>query len=389
MGIIFPIYAFFFVEAKNKTFGIIFTCGCVVAGLAVGILCYLIGYWIIINTLNKISDKMSKTILDKNFKEIIQIQSDDKIGLLINNFNTLMKLIYSIMSNISDKSNNLNTVAGKLKISSTSINSSIQEMTEVSKTVTSKGKELKSDMGEVEAIAEGTNKNIKLLSDAAGLLAGHIENIANHSVKAFDISKTADEYIQKSVGQISDLNKTTTEIHGDIEVITKIADQIKLLALNATIEAERAGDAGRGFAVVANEIKELSTQTNQVVENIESKTTSIYSSSQETVQNITRLNEIYKQLFDIIDKVNTAIEEQSISSKRIAENVEQATKNINKLAEIIFNSAEKISHNNNKLNQMDESAKINHSSSQKVKELTDLLFILSDGLQSIVDELSI
>jgi methyl-accepting chemotaxis protein len=53
-----------------------------------------------------------------------------------------------------------------------------------------------------------------------------------------------------------------------LELIKNIADQTKMLGLNAAIEAARAGDAGRGFGVVAEEIRKLSDESRQTVNQI-------------------------------------------------------------------------------------------------------------------------
>jgi len=302
MGIIFPIYAYFFVTPKSQVFGIIFIAGCIVAGLLVGLFSYLIGYLTIINTIKIISKKMSYIIDNKDFSESLAINSNDYLGEMIENFNRLVELIDQILHNISTKSINLNDTAHILSDLSKKMNTSIGIMTGTTNTIASSTHELNTNMQMVAKSAKSTNANIRLVSNSTISMADTFLKISENSDKAFNSSQKAQNKIEDTVKQISILNSQSDEVEAVIEQVTKIADQIKLLALNATIEAERAGDAGRGFAVVANEVKDLSQQTNKVVDKVHEKLKLMKISANTTLKDIQELNYNYKDLFEIINR---------------------------------------------------------------------------------------
>jgi len=68
--------------------------------------------------------------------------------------------------------------------------------------------------------------------------------------------------------QMQSMQAFAEEVEAMVDLIQTTSDQINLLSLNARIEAARAGEQGRGFAVVAQEIKRLSEQTRQSINEI-------------------------------------------------------------------------------------------------------------------------
>lgn len=92
--------------------------------------------------------------------------------------------------------------------------------------------------------------------------------------------------------------------------ITSVANQTNLLSLNAAIEAARVGEEGKGFAVVAGEVRKLSQQTKDSIENVNSVS-----------KNIRHKAEITKSAIDVLE---TAVDKFISGTTEVSENMKES-----------------------------------------------------------------
>ena len=258
-------------EANEKSRQVIF--GIFVIGIFITFL-VLIVMKLIINPIGLLQILMKKAETG-NLKVLAEVKSNDEIRELSDSFNMMIngmkELIYEAQ-----------TVANEIKIDSTLLASSASESRAVTESISNNALTIKehsesnlsklSDFfnilkildEKIESITETTEKSTKQteIMEKISLESQKVSN--NLRVDVEKVSENSDEITDL----ITELSDEINEITGFLEKIDLIAEQTDMLALNAAIEAARAGEAGKGFAVVSQEIRKLSSETNDIAQTI-------------------------------------------------------------------------------------------------------------------------
>lgn len=277
---------------------------------------------------------------DVDLTQRIEVKSKDEIGELTTWFNAFVERLENIVVDIGANARTVTASSEEMLSVSEQMSDGTNELSGMANTVATATEEMSSNMDSVAAASEQASTNISMVTESASQMQITLGEIAVNCEKASMISGNAATQVGNASHRVELLGNAAHEISKVTEVITEIAEQINLLALNATIEAARAGEAGKGFAVVAEEIKSLAVQTAQATKDIKEKITGIRSSTDNTVQDVSKISVVISDVNEIVTTIAAAIEEQSASATEVAQNIEQASVGIGEVNENVVQSSQ-------------------------------------------------
>ncbi len=176
-----------------------------------------------------------------------------------------------------------------------------------------------------------------------------IENISKKNQEIVSrlsfIGKDFDELeknVEKSLKTVSNIIGSFKEIDDLTSIIKNVAKQTNILSINASIEAARAGEQGRGFAVVAEEIKKLSSETNNASDKISNKVLRIEKEVEEVKIVIDNLNKIFEMITGSIEDAMKMLNENLVFMKKMTQDLLTEKEKLKFSVENLENSKDEI-----------------------------------------------
>jgi len=295
----------------------------------------------------------------------LHVKTKDELRILCDNYNLSMERIQALIAEVAAESKSFENssveINNAMKQSSDELEQIALKVLSLSDMIQSNASSTEQATASIQEIASGSH----IISENAKTVKTITENYYQSSQ---DGQQTLEEAVD-AIGVISEnshslktalnaLDDSTKQIENIVSIILDISNRVNLLALNASIEAARAGDAGRGFAVVADEIRKLAEETKVSTEQITGSIVEINKASdlalsnadleQESIQTgvakIERTQAVFKKIlgsvtdiFDQIDKISIAIEQQSITSEDMAKAMDEISKSSVESAETVQN----------------------------------------------------
>lgn len=176
----------------------------------------------------------------------------------------------------------------------------------------------------------------------------HADTSAKDLVEVVDTTNKMSELSKEVENILADFKEEFNGVKDETSTIDGITSQTNLLALNASIEAARAGEAGKGFAVVADQIRSLSSGTQDSSNSIMEALSHLEATSDEMLESITETVELIQLNIEKVSTVNKSVSDITSDATSLGDNI----KIVDSAVKQVENSNETLTANMNQVGEI-------------------------------------
>ena len=194
---------------------------------------------------------------------------------------------------------------------------------------------------DVSDLMEEFSKLIEKSVEHADLSADELTEVVEITNRMSTLSSKIETILETFKKEFENVKQETSTIEG-------ITSQTNLLALNASIEAARAGEAGKGFAVVADQIRSLSSGTQESSNSIMEALSHLEATSDEMLESITETVELIQLNIEKVSTVNKSVSDITSDATSLGDNI----KVVDSAVKQVENSNETLTANMNQVGEI-------------------------------------
>lgn len=268
--------------------------------------------------------------------------------------------IQSIISQLTDTSSQVDRTARQLSVNANHTQISSEEVKTSLLSIRSGSEKQVNQAISSHGILDSFSSSIKEIETNSKNIVSSSKVMTTESTEGFGLVEQTTEEMHRLAEAfeqvnaiVSSLDSRSSEISSIITVISEISEKTNLLALNAAIEAAQAGAAGKGFAVVAEEVRKLSTQTDEAVSKVSDIVSTIQSDSTlardsvsagqvkmaDSLDSVSKTELKFKYILEAVQTLDSDINRTASTSKVISENSRQILQALDLMQEIAEETA--------------------------------------------------
>jgi len=277
-----------------------------------------------------------------------------QIGL---SFNKTVHTIEEVVSDIQDRSENVDEMANELseitaqtRRATEEVTGAIQSIAQSSGLQTQDTRETVRQMEELSGFVTAISKNMQEVGRHADQTVLSLGDNDQNMTKVNTTWNQTVRSVNDLKKDISSVDAKVQDVESILRAIQNISEQTNLLALNASIEAARAGESGKGFSVVAEEIRKLAEKSHAssdmiagIIGEIQSESSVMVHTLDQVLTDSDSQTDSLKQVTQTNEDISLKIQELAVHISRsmaLAKSVEEKKADVVKSLDSIEASAE-------------------------------------------------